>query len=93
MAIQARKSPTAPPMSVSRRFSLMTWLSSVRRLAPKALRTAISGRRYCIRAATMPLRFRAGTSRSNRMESATYHQRLWLLSARNTAVSPCHTLE
>ena len=93
MAIQARKSPTAPPMSVSRRFSMMTRLSSVRRLAPKALRTDISGRRRCIRAATMPLRFRAGTNKSSMMERATYHQRLWLLSTKNTAVSPCHTLE
>ena len=59
-------SPTKPPQSVSTRFSAMTCVSSVRRLAPKALRTPISATLRRMRAATSPLRLSAGTnSRTN----------------------------
>ena len=63
-AIHAITNPSNAPNPESSKFSQTICFNSKLRLAPKALRTPISGRRRSIRAEIIPLKLSAGTKRS-----------------------------
>ena len=82
--IHATSKPSRPPTNVRKKFSHITCDSKALRLAPKDLRTPISGKRLSIRLAISPFRFSEGTTKSTSTHSiirpATF-QELKLVSA------------